>query len=191
MLLFSARRPALRWLGAASVAGSSLFGFGLALVLLVLSDVLYNQAYNGFLRKELAYARVLDAFMLRESAEQKLAAALAATDGVDGIRAEPVRDPGQLEFREQRSRVLQITELLPEASDDSMRKRILATSLVFRDLVESDRRYFKPVLEHARKAGAPEVEHIGSFYDWLAANIGEDGWDPVPLYEVRAIPMED
>jgi hypothetical protein len=154
---------------------------GLSIYLLGSGGVAYKLASTDQLREIMSYKRTFEEFALLEAAEgrfEKLASRRS-----QGLKMVEVRSVSQFDNTEARERISSLMSALRKTTDTESKRRILATLSLFRDRAPKDSYYWRDVVSDATAAGAPPSESHVETFDWIAANLNKDGWDPLPLFK--------
>lgn len=155
----------------------------LSLYLLSSGGVGYKIASGYQLIETQFYKRTLDEFAILETAEGRFKNALDTVQGTRGMTFK-ARNASEFNDIEARERVSSLIRLLPKATDATTKRRILATLCLFRERIRTDSYEARDVARHATEAGAPETKSQTEALQWIAENLNQDGWEPLPLFKL-------
>jgi len=178
--------PVRSWSRFACVA-ASLFAFLFMAVLGVSVGIANLDLYFAQLNKTRAYVLTLEEFALRETAEGRFEKAQARLNALGKLQAQSIQSANDISLADQHMRVAQLQRLLEEPAETEMRKRLLATSLMFRKVIASNSTKEAAFLKAANNGGFGAFATIDEFYNWLEPRLQTDGWVPLPLYRFSEV----
>lgn len=130
------------------------------------------------------YERVLEEFALLESARGRHEAVNARIAAMIGTKPTEIRSADELSPSDRRKRVGTLLILLGGEKSPELRKRLLATALMFRAEVKPGSSEEGKLLEAANELTGQAFASSSDFFKWLEPQVGKDGWDPVGMYKV-------
>jgi hypothetical protein len=150
-------------------------------------------------RKEKFFIEALDAFGLRQGAEQKFETFQKNEAWSRHVKPVELKEVSQLSFDERVRRVQNLVSYLSEPESPALRKQVLASLSEFepsfaanmpKSMKKKDTPSAKQTLKTARELGVPEDATVGveEFFAWLRPRLHSDGWEPLPIIVFRYEP---
>ena len=129
-----------------------------------------------------AYKLALDHFGLLEETQGRFDKIFEEFRKSQGAKIVEVPSVSDLDDADIRARIPALLSILAEETDPAAKKRLLATLYLFRGLLRPDET--RDVPRYAVEAGAPTTNSPADTFQWIAANLNKDGWDPLPLFKI-------
>ncbi len=155
----------------------------LSLYLLSSAGVAFKLASLDQMRETKIYKQTLDQFALLEAAQGRYAKLHETFLKTHDLKMIEVRSASDFNNAEARERISALIDSLPKATDTAMKRRILATLSLFRERIRPDSYEARDLLTHATEAAAPSTNSHIETLEWIAANLNQDGWEPLPLFK--------
>jgi len=155
----------------------------ISLSILTASGLALKVSYSDLSSELHFYESALERYALLQSTQREFEGIHALVRSMDRLTPTEI-DIKSLTRLEKRHYLSNLLIVLKEASSDSTKKMLLATSLQFRDLVVLDSSQSDKILKAAVQLHAEDTTDIEAFYAWLEKKIGTDGWTPTPLYKL-------
>ena len=156
----------------------------LSLYLLGSAGVGSLQAYSGQRRETREYRETLQEFALLEAAQGRYEQIRESWRKTSNVKAVEVKSVSEFTKREAIERVASMMRALRRANDVPSRRRILASLSLFRDWCRDNSKDADDIARIVSEAGGPSGDSGAKALEWVAQNLGKDGWEPLPLIKL-------
>lgn len=156
----------------------------LALYLLVAGYVAMMMATTAQTRELNFYRRELEEFALLEAAEGRLEQIRQWSKERQGLKLVEMKSAAEFNEDEAWERISELLRAVAKSKNPAVSKRGLATVALFRERIIARPHVFAEVPRLATQAGAPVSKSAAESLEWIAAQAGKNGWEPLPLFKL-------
>ena len=140
-----------------------------------------NELYFAQAHRTRVFSGALEEFSLREAAENRMAD-VQRMAGLTSLVQKRIESVEELSSSERSNRLAQVIRMLQTSQSPDMKKKLLATLILFRHELANDKQKLEIVLSNAEALAGQSFSDSETFCSWLDQHLGKDGWDPIPLY---------